>query len=329
MLEPVLYTGTTFTWCKGVCGKFRRPLCHQGDRPICAICTGILQLKPIKSSGESGLLPQTRDAHQTYSRPQKQRFTRQLRFSLPYYQLQILGLSHQLLILNKLWLKTILTFWATKKVKISQKERFVDLTNRFLLFLQVDPRTSKQLMKELNLSVYSFLKISKSLLESGLVIAKKERSSRGIYWYALPDQKSRLDTLVGISLESLVLKQLAIAPMTAQQLSKKFPDYELNWISNLLGKLVAKGDLIGKGANRRKMYASANQKMDTDWAEFDPTNTKILSLLKYRPYLWVREIARTLDKAPKTVSNRLTQLEKLKLVEAHAQGRQKLYVVRD
>lgn len=356
-VEPVLYTGTTAAWCKGGCGKFRYPYCYLCDRPICATCAIALQLNPVKSTIHFSSLPQTRKKQETNwktlgvaeragnfsARNSQPRFTRFLRISLPYYQLHTLALSHQLLILNKLWLKTIFTFWTTKKAKISQKEkasfrgnyssekcfRFADGTNRFLRSLLSDPHTSKQLMKELNLSAYSFLKISKSLLESGLVIAKKERSSRGIYWYALPDQKSRLDTSVGISLESLVLEQLAIAPMTAQELSNKIPYYELNWISNLLGQLVARGELIGKGANRRRMYALPKAQLSVDWAEFDPINTAILGLLKYRPYLWVREIARRLDKAPKTVSNRLTQLEKLKLVSVKVQGKQKLYVVRE
>lgn len=342
-VEPVLYEGTTAAWCKGGCGKFRYPYAYLGDRPICATCAIALQLNPVKSTIHFSSLPQTRKKQETNwktlgvaqrdryftANNSATRFTRQLRLSLPYYQLHTLALSHQLLIFNKLWLKTIFTFWTPKKVKISELERLFDLSNRFLQSLHIGPRNSKQLKQELNLSAYSFLKISSSLLEKGLVIAKKERSPRGIYWYALPDQKDQLDQEVGISLQIAILEQIAIAPMTAGQLSKEFPHYELNWISNLLAKMTAGGKLIGKGAGRRRMYALPNQKLAVNWAEFDPINTKILGLLKYRPYLWVREIARTLDKAPRTVSSRLTQLEKLHLVEAKVQGKQKLYVIRN
>lgn len=43
----ILYTGTTATWCRGGCGKFRYPYCYVADRPYCEGCAFIARLEPI------------------------------------------------------------------------------------------------------------------------------------------------------------------------------------------------------------------------------------------------------------------------------------------
>jgi predicted transcriptional regulator len=43
----ILYTGTTATWCKGGCGKFRYPYCYVGDRPYCEGCAFVSGIRAV------------------------------------------------------------------------------------------------------------------------------------------------------------------------------------------------------------------------------------------------------------------------------------------
>lgn len=43
----ILYTGTSATWCKGGCGKFRYPYCHVAERPYCEGCAFVARLEPM------------------------------------------------------------------------------------------------------------------------------------------------------------------------------------------------------------------------------------------------------------------------------------------
>lgn len=43
----ILYTGTTATWCKGGCGRFRYPYCYVADRPYCEGCATIASIRAI------------------------------------------------------------------------------------------------------------------------------------------------------------------------------------------------------------------------------------------------------------------------------------------
>ncbi|MGL5922148.1 hypothetical protein [Chroococcidiopsis sp.] len=46
-MEAILYQGQFAAWCKGGCGRFRKPHCYVENSPICCMCARSMELELV------------------------------------------------------------------------------------------------------------------------------------------------------------------------------------------------------------------------------------------------------------------------------------------
>lgn len=316
----LLCEGEKATWCKGGCGKFRYPYCKAEDRSICADCASRLRLQIIVpprkkqrvkvfKTGKVLLLP--------------------IKPKLPMAGFEVLVHQYQLLIFAIWWLRLFSPKAppSNKGIKgASDKQK--KLRAAILSALSTEPKSSVELARDNGVSLRRVENCCQILIERGEIIAEKERSSRSCWWYGLPHQKEILSEKIGCCAKSLILKHLEGGALSARDLHNLIPDFNLKWISVLLWQMSGRGEIIGKGFNRQRVYALPGNDFGLEQRYIcDPMNTKILGILRVTPYLNTHEISRVGDMPLSTTARRLEHLENYGLVRGLSQGRMKLYYV--
>lgn len=327
MQQPIASPSTYATWCKGGCGKFRYIASSLEGKPICSDCTARLGLQP-KDNAFWRLNLKTKPTA-FVNKPKT--IVRTLRFSLPYYQLQIFGYQMALLVLSMLWLKVALNPRRIRRIQkshiASARKTNLELATKMLLAsVAIQPRACIDLRQELQLSAYKLGKITQDLIARGELICEAENSSRHARIYSLPSQNQELKLASGVHIKDLLIGAITEKPRSTLELHQLFPQFQYNWIRCLLSKLHRQGRLSLIGDNICRVYALPNTDLPKSvWIIREPTNAAILALIKSNPKIWGREIARILKKPPKTIFNRLRLLEEYRLISSQVQGTRKVY----
>ncbi len=316
----ILCEGEKATWCKGGCGKFRYPYCTLENRPICPDCAGRLRLQVI--------VPRRKKQRVSVFRSDKVLLL-PVKPKLPMARLCLLACQYQLLIFAIWWLRLV-----SPKAPLSNKgskgasEKQKKLRASILSALTAEPKSSVELAREHGVSLRRIENLAAILIERGEIIAEKERSSRSCWCYGLPHQKEALSEKIGVCAKSLILKHLEGGALSARDLHNLIPYYNLKWISVLLWQMSVRGEIIGKGHNRQRVYALPGNDSGLEQRYIcNPLSTKILGILRRDPYLNLHEISTVGDMPLSTTGRRLEHLENYGLIASLSQGRKKLYYV--
>lgn len=311
--------GEKATWCKGGCGKFRYPYSKVEERPICADCTSRLRLQVIAPPRQKQVKVFKSD--RILLLPIKPK--------LSMAGVYLLVQQYQLLIFAIWWLRLFSPKAppSNKGSKLgSNKQK--KLRASILSALSAEPKSSVELSREFGVTLRRVENLAAILIERGEIIGEKERSSRSCWWYGLPHQKEALSEKIGVCAKSLILKLLEGGALSARDLHSFIPSYNLKWISVLLWQMCGRGEIIGKGHNRQRVYALLGNDSGLEQRFVcNPLNTKILGILRQNPYLNMHEISRVGGIPLSTACNHLRQLENRGLIANLSQGRQKLYYV--
>lgn len=300
------------------CKKFRYTHCYHCDRPICATCSSLMQLRPIKPQQvESKRKPKIKIPKppkvKTSKRPAKSRVFNP---TLSTIQVWILANSYQLLGFSYWWYWVALKL-GLPKIKESIKESLLSQISLALIF---GPKRSDQLVQEFGVKYrYQITSVAKELVAAGKIVSTLDGGYHPYCWYALPQHADRFPSLVTYGVKDRIKQVLAKCnrPLSSRQISEQIPEFNLNWIHRAVWQMVRDRQLIGKQYGTVRRYVLPEQREVLEKTN-PPITQAILDLLQESPGLWQSAIAKKIPYPERTVAAQIKRLREQGVILARS-----------
>lgn len=236
------------------CKKFRYTHCYHCNRPICATCSSLMQLRPVKPQhvtnwAESKLKIPKLPKVKTSKCPTKSRvFTP----TLSTIQAWILARSYQLIVFAHWW------FCVAVKLGKPRARKKEPLRHQIPLALAFGPKRSDTLVQEFGVKQQQQITaVAKKLVQMGKIVSMLDGGYHPYCWYALPQHADKLPDCVSYGVKQRIKQVLALSdkPLSCRQISEQIPEFNLNWIHKATWQMQCAGKLIAKQYGTARRYA--------------------------------------------------------------------------